>query len=90
MTMRRSLVTFLKKGKKNQNTELQVDFKKIKPPTFDEKVEEYLEVWIINMNKYFQIYEYDNNLKTMLDIEQIQGKITLWLEEVKSMQGIKE
>jgi len=36
---------------------LQGGFKKIKLPTFDGEVEEATEVWIINMNKDFQIHE---------------------------------
>eukprot|EP00253_Pinus_taeda_P006640 PITA_06640 len=35
------------------------------------------------MNKYFQVYEYDHHLKAQLAIFQLQGKATLWWEEVK-------
>jgi len=37
--------------------ELEEEFKKIKPPTFDGEQEEAVDAWLINMNKYFQIYE---------------------------------
>lgn len=58
-------------------------FNKIKPPTIDNEVEEVVEPWAINMNKYFQIYEYDDNLKARLRACQLQNKSIVWLEEVK-------
>eukprot|EP00253_Pinus_taeda_P023048 PITA_23048 len=63
--------------------ELQGEFCKIKPPHFDGEQEEAAEAWLINMNKYFQLYDYDLNLKARLAIFQLQGKATLWWEEVK-------
>ncbi len=42
------------------------------------------------MNKYFQLYEYDHNLKAQLAIFQLQGKATLWWEEVKIVKGVTE
>eukprot|EP00253_Pinus_taeda_P008664 PITA_08664 len=42
------------------------------------------------MNKYFQLYEYDHNLKARLAIFQLQGKTTLWWEEVKIVKGVME
>lgn len=70
--------------------ELQGEFRKIKPPSFYEEADEVAEAWVINMNKYFWVYKYKNNLKASLSIYQIQGNATLWWEEVKSIQGIKE
>eukprot|EP00253_Pinus_taeda_P010661 PITA_10661 len=42
------------------------------------------------MNKYFQLYEYDQNLKARLAIFQLQGKATLWWEETKIVKGVSE
>lgn len=42
------------------------------------------------MNKYFQIYEYNHNLKACLAIYELQGKATLWWEEIKTMCKIDE
>eukprot|EP00253_Pinus_taeda_P011093 PITA_11093 len=42
------------------------------------------------MNKYFQVYKYDHNLKVRLAIFQLQGKATLWWEEVKIVRGVSE
>eukprot|EP00253_Pinus_taeda_P021183 PITA_21183 len=75
---------------KRQRVELQGEFRKIKPPHFDGEQEEAAEAWLINMNKYFQLYEYDHNLKARLAIFQLQGKATLWWEEVKIVKGVTE
>jgi len=42
------------------------------------------------MHKYFQLYEYDHNLKARLAIFQLQGNTTLWWEEVKIVRGVSE
>eukprot|EP00253_Pinus_taeda_P027426 PITA_27426 len=75
---------------KRQRVELQREFRKIKPPHFDGEQEEVAEAWLISMNKYFQLYEYDHNLKARLAIFQLQGKATLWWEEVKIVKGVTE
>jgi len=42
---------------------LQGEFKKIKPSLFEGESEEAIEAWLIDMGKYYQIYEYTNKLK---------------------------
>lgn len=54
--------------KKKNQTELQVQFQKIKPPSFDGEKEEDIEAWLLNMTKYFQAYEFKRKLKAILAI----------------------
>ena len=75
---------------KKQKLELHGEFRKIKPPTFDGEKEEMAEAWLINMNKYFQVYEYDSGLKARLAIYQLKDKATLWWEEVRNVRGIED
>ena len=75
---------------KKWKVELQGEFRKIKPPTFDGEAEEVAEAWLINMNKYFQVYEYNNNMKASLAIYQLREKATLWWEEVNNVCSIEE
>ena len=75
---------------KRPRMELQGEFRKIKPPHFDGESEEAAEAWLINMNKYFQVYEYDHHFKARLAIFQLQAKATLWWEEVKMVWGVSE
>ena len=48
------------------------------------------EAWLINMNKYFQVYEYKSNLTARLAIYQLIEKATLWWEEVKNVHSIED
>ena len=74
----------------NQKKELQGEFRKIKPPSYDGEKEEDAEAWLLNMIKYFQVYEYESNLKVILVVYQLQGKATLWWEETKMVHAIDE
>lgn len=71
-----------------QKVELQGEFKKMKPPSYDGEAEGEGKYWFVNMKKYFQVYEYDENLKARLAIYQLQGKATLQWEEVKVVYDI--
>ena len=42
------------------------------------------------MIKYFQVYEYESNLKARLAVYQLQGKATLWWEETKMVHAVDE
>ena len=75
---------------KRRKVELQGEFRKIKPPTFDGVEEEVAEAWLINMNKYFQVYEYSSKLKARLAVYQLREKATLWWEEVKNVRSIDD
>ena len=70
--------------------ELEGEFWKTNPPTFDGVEEEVAEAWLINMNKYFQVYEYNSNIKDRLAIYQLREKATLWWEEVKNVYSIDD
>lgn len=49
-----------------------------------------MEAWLIDMGKYFQIYEYTDRLKGWLAVYQLRGKVTLWWEEIKTVRKIDE
>ena len=73
-----------------QSVELEGEFRRITPPTFDGEAEEMAEAWIVNMNKCFQVYEYNSKLKAHLEIYQLWEKTTLWWEEVKNVRGAED
>ena len=52
----------------------------IEPPNLGGESEEVAEAWLIDMNKYFQIYDYNDKLKAQLEIYQIISKDNLWWE----------
>ena len=57
----------IKHGEHKENSvELQGEFKKLKPQTFDGVSEEAIEAWLLNIKRYFQVYRYDDNLRARL------------------------
>jgi len=71
---------FDQKRNKRQKKKLQGELKKIKPSMFEGESEEVVEAWMIDMGKYFQIYEYTKKLKARIAIYELRGKATLWWE----------
>ena len=61
------------------------EFKKIKPTTFNGETEkgEEAESWISGMKKYFQIYNYSNQLKARMAIYNLTGKADIWWQDLK-------
>ena len=54
-----------------------------------EKGEE-AESWLSGMKKYFQIYNYSNQLKARMAIYNLSGKANIWWKDLKRVKGIKE
>ena len=55
----------VKTGEKRKVSHLEGKFKKIKPTNFDgeSKTREEAEAWLLDIKKYFQIYNYSSNMK---------------------------
>ena len=72
--------------------EISGEFKKIKPPTFNGETEkgEESESWLSGMKKYFQIYNYSNQLKARMTIYNLTGKAYIWWQDLKQVKGIRE
>ena len=68
--------------------ELQGEFKKLKPPMFDGESEEVVKAWLLNIKWYFQVYNYDDNLRAWLAIFQLSRKVGVWWKEAKSVNNI--
>ena len=61
------------------------EFKKIKPPTFNGETEkgEEVESCLSRIKKYFQIYNYSNQLKARMAIYNLTGKEDIWWQDLK-------
>ena len=81
-----------RKKKYRPYEEISGEFKKIKPPTFNGETEkgEEAESWLSRMRKYFQIYNYSNQLKERMAIYNLFGKADIWWQDLKRVKGIKE
>ena len=83
---------YIKKRKYKPYEEISREFKKIKPPTFNGETEkgEEVETWLSRMKKYFQIYNYSNQLKARMAIYNLSGKADIWWQDLKRVKGIKQ
>ena len=48
------------------------------------------EAWLSGMKKYFQIYNYLDELKDKMAICNLTRKEDIWWQDVKKIKGIKE
>ena len=83
---------YTKKRKYKPYEEISGEFKKIKPPTFNGETEkgEEAESWLSGMKKYFQIYNYSNQLKARMAIYNLSRKDDIRWQDLKRVKGIKE
>ena len=50
---------------------------------FDGESEEFVEAWLLNIKRHFQVYRYDDNLRARLAIFQLSGKVAMWWQYAK-------
>eukprot|EP00253_Pinus_taeda_P002202 PITA_02202 len=76
---------------RNDRGYLPDEFKKAKPPTFDRDVKkpEVAEAWILEINKFFKLHEYIDNMKARIVIFSLKGKADMWWEGVKQIRDIR-
>ena len=74
-----------RKRKYKPYEEISGEFKKIKPPTFNGETEkgEEVEALLSGMKKYFQIYNYANQLKERMTIYNLTRKADIWWQDLK-------
>ena len=77
-------------GKRKIN-HLEREFKKIKPTSFDGETRtgEEEEAWLLDIKKYFQIYNYASNMKARMSIYNLKWKAIIWWQDLNISQGLK-
>jgi hypothetical protein len=80
-----------KKRKDPKGRDLE-DFKKYKPPSFDEEIKkgEEAKYWLLSLKKYFRDHEYSENLKDRIAIFNLKGKASIWWEDLRNVKGTHE
>ena len=70
----------VKTAEKRKVDHLEGEFKKIKPTNFDgeSKTGEEAEAWLLDIKKYFQIYNYSSNMKVRMAVYNLKGKASIW------------
>ena len=64
----------------------------IKPTNFDgeSRTKEEVEAWLLEIKKYFQIYNYSSNMKARMEVYKLKGKINIWWKDLNISHGLKE
>ena len=78
--------------KRKQVDHLEGEFKKIKPATFDgeSRTGEEAGAWLLDIKKYFHIYNYSNNMKVKMATYNLKGKASIWWQDLKLAKVLKE
>jgi hypothetical protein len=68
------------------------EFKKAKPPSFDGEIKkgEEAEAWLLGLKKYFRVHDFSENLKARVATFNLNGKASIWWEDLKNMKGVRE
>ena len=68
------------------------ELKKSKPPTFDGEIQKGEEefFWLLGFKKYFRFHDYSENLKTQIVIFNLNGKDSIWWEDLRNVKGVHE
>jgi hypothetical protein len=66
--------------------------RKIKPPSFDgeKEREDYFEVWLLGVRRYFQLYNYSSNLEARIATYHLHGKDAMWWDQLNQVENINE
>jgi hypothetical protein len=78
-----------RKHSKSHNLE---EFKKAKPPSFDGEIKkgEEAKAWLLGLKKYFRVHDFSENLKARVATFNLNGKASIWWEDLKNVKGIHE
>jgi hypothetical protein len=83
-----------RKGKKRKHSKTHSleEFKKAKPPSFDGDIKkgEEAEAWLLGLKKYFSDHDYSQNLKARITIFNLNGKASIWWEDLRNVKGFYE
>jgi hypothetical protein len=68
------------------------EFRKAKPPSFDGEIKkgEEAEAWLLGLKKYFRVHDFSENMKARVATFNLNGKASIWWEDLKNMKGVRE
>ena len=46
--------------------------------------------WLLGLKKYFRFHDYFENLKAQITIFNLNGKASIWWEDLRNVKGIHE
>jgi hypothetical protein len=71
---------------------LQGELEKIKPPNLngENRKEEEVKAWLLEMKKYFQMHDYSSKVETRIATYHFQGKASMWWDQLKQAKHLDE
>jgi hypothetical protein len=68
------------------------EFRKSKPPSFEGEIKkgEEAEAWLLELKKYFRFHDFSENMKARVATFNLNGKASIWWEDLKNVKGIRE
>jgi hypothetical protein len=85
---------FQTRGKKRKHSKSHdpEEFKKAKPPTFNGEIKkgEEAKFCLLGLKKYFKVHDYSKNFKARIAIFNLNGKASIWWEDLRNVKGIHE
>jgi hypothetical protein len=87
--------SYSRRKQKNQKTSKGhkfEEFRNSKPPSFDGEIKkgEQAEAWLLGLKKYFKVHDFSENLKARVATFNLNGKASIWWEDIKNMKGVCE
>ena len=56
----------------------------------ESKTEEEAKSCLLDIKKYFHIYNYSNNMKVRMEVYNLKGKVGIWWKDLKISHWLKE
>jgi hypothetical protein len=68
------------------------EFRKSKPPSFDDEINkgEEAEAWVLGLKNYFRVHDFSENMKARVATFNFNGKTSIWWEDLKNVKGVRE
>jgi hypothetical protein len=68
------------------------EFKKAKPPSFDDEIKkgEEAEAWLLGLKKYFRVHDFSENMKARVATFNLNGKASIWWEDLNNLKGVRK
>jgi hypothetical protein len=68
------------------------EFRKVKRPYFNGEIKkgEEAEAWLLGLKKYFRVHDFSENLKAQVATFNLNGKASIWWEDLKNVKWIHE
>jgi hypothetical protein len=78
--------------RKQEVDSLQVDLRKLKPPSFDgEREREYdVEAGLLGLQRYFQFHKYSSNLEARISTYHLYWEAAMWWDQLNKVEHVNE